>query len=216
MNTFTGGSGIGFGWDTFKKRPWFFIGATLLYFCRYWHRDERAQRTGSSQGGLLALLGTLARLAVQMACPAWESISFLRLRRTTTSNTFRSQTSGHPCARSGNTPAPLFCSLSSWLSGLVLVIIPGIVSWGIMFGYSMYLIIDKQMWPMDALKESKRITYGYKWELLLLAFFSALIVIVGVICLGVGLLVAYPIVIIANTHAFRTLQSKAGATPSVA
>jgi len=28
--SFTAGSAIRFGWETFKKRPWFFVGATIV------------------------------------------------------------------------------------------------------------------------------------------------------------------------------------------
>jgi uncharacterized membrane protein len=101
------------------------------------------------------------------------------------------------------------------LVGLVLIIVPGII-WGIMFGFAGYFVIDKGMWPIESLKASKRIVYGYKWELFLLGVISVLLAILGIICLVVGILVAYPVLTLAFTHAYRVLSQKAGSSPVTA
>lgn len=50
----------------------------------------------------------------------------------------------------------------------LLFIIPGIIK-GLSYSMSYYILIDNpQMTPMEALKESQRITYGHKWELFVL------------------------------------------------
>jgi uncharacterized membrane protein len=211
MNTFTAGSCIRYGWDAFKKRPWFFIGAALVYFIVVGVVTTVLNEV-IDQGGIFALLGTLARIAVQMLT-GMGAVSFA-LKAHDDLEHVSIMDFWHPIPFWKYTGTTLLFGVIVF-AGFVLIIVPGVI-WGIMFGYSMYLVIDKQMWPMEALKESKRITYGYKWELLVLAGYSILVVIVGTVCLGVGLLVAYPIVLVANTHAFRTLQQKAGATPSVA
>src|ERR1700733_11128345 len=65
MNTFTAGSCIRFGWDTFKKRPWFLIGAMIVYlvvvFAIAFLLTELI-----AQGGILGFIGIVARLAFQM------------------------------------------------------------------------------------------------------------------------------------------------------
>jgi uncharacterized membrane protein len=208
MDTFTAGSCIRFGWETFKKRPWFLIGAAFFYFVVIILVSSILNEL-INQGGLLALIGTIARFAVQILA-GMGAISFALKAHDDVTNA-----SIFDFWR----PRPFWKYIGAtvlfgviFLVGLILVIVPGII-WGIMFGYSAYLVIDKGLWPMEALKESRRITYGHKWELLLLGVFSVLIAIVGTICLGVGLLVAYPILILANVHAFRTLQQKAGSSP---
>src|SRR4051812_41298568 len=35
MNTFETGAMVRFGWESFKKRPWFFVGVTLLVLLLY-------------------------------------------------------------------------------------------------------------------------------------------------------------------------------------
>ena len=53
-----------------------------------------------------------------------------------------------------------------FLGGLVLFIIPGIV-WGLKYGFGMIAVVDKKLSPLQALKFSGKITYGYKRELFL-------------------------------------------------
>jgi len=48
--------------------------------------------------------------------------------------------------------------------GLFLLIIPGFI-WAYKFYFSQYLVIDKGLSPIAALKESSRITNGHKWNL---------------------------------------------------
>jgi uncharacterized membrane protein len=205
MNTFTAGSCIQFGWDTFKKRPWFFIGATLLYLVVIAVVVSLLNEL-IVQGGILAFIGTIARLAVQMLI-SMGVISFA-LKAHDDVEHVSIMDLWHPRPFWKYIGASLLFGLI-FVVGLILVIIPGII-WGIMFGFAVYLVIDKNMWPIEALKESKRITYGYKWELFLLGILSFLVALLGIICLGVGLLVAYPVIIFANVHAYRVLSQRAG------
>jgi uncharacterized membrane protein len=90
------------------------------------------------------------------------------------------------------------------LFGFILLIIPGII-WQIKYGYFAYLIIDKDMGPIQAIKESGKITYGFKWELFLLQLVMGLSLLCGLLLLGVGLLIAYPVVLLVIVYAYRTL-----------
>jgi uncharacterized membrane protein len=47
----------------------------------------------------------------------------------------------------------------------VLLIVPGII-FGLMFMFSTFLVIDRELGPIEALKESNHITHGHKWRLL--------------------------------------------------
>ena len=59
------------------------------------------------------------------------------------------------------------------------------------------------------MKESKRITYGHKWQLLGLGLLSALIVLLGLLAAGIGILVSLPVVSLAGAHAYRVLAGEA-------
>jgi uncharacterized membrane protein len=177
--------------------------ATLLYLAIIF-AVESLLNVVINYGGVLAFIALLARFAVQM----WISMGVLSFALKAHDDIEHVSLTDlwHPRPFWKYTGTSILFGII-FLVGLVLVVIPGII-WGIMFGFAVYLTIDKNMWPVEALKESKRITYGYKWELLLLGIFSALIAVLGLICLGVGLLVAYPVLILANVHAYRTLEAR--------
>jgi uncharacterized membrane protein len=113
-------SAIQFGWETFKKRPWFFIGATAI-------------------------------LAAVLA---------------------------------------------------------------LMFMFTTFLVIERELGPIEALKESNRITRGHKWNLLGLLLMLILVNLLGVLALIVGLLVSVPVTMLALTHVYRVLGGAAEARPA--
>ena len=82
---------------------------------------------------------------------------------------------------------------------------PGII-FALMFMFTLYFVVDREEYTLQALKESYRITYGHKWKLLLFVFAIAGINILGTLCLFVGLLVSVPVTTIATAHAYRTLS----------
>lgn len=49
-------------------------------------------------------------------------------------------------------------------AGIAFFIIPGIVL-GIAWGQAMYIFLDKEMAPLDAIRASNKITYGKKWTI---------------------------------------------------
>jgi hypothetical protein len=95
------------------------------------------------------------------------------------------------------------------LIGFVLLIIPGII-FSIRLQYVTYLIIDKNLPPVDAVKESWDMTRGNAWNLFFLGILLFLINVLGAIILLVGLFVTVPLTMIATTFVYRNLllQSK--------
>ena len=92
--------------------------------------------------------------------------------------------------------------------GLLLLIVPGIVL-ALMFLFSSFMVIDRELDPIEAMKESARITYGYRFELLFLLLILLALNVLGVLALGVGLLVSIPVSTLALVHAYRALELKA-------
>ena len=90
------------------------------------------------------------------------------------------------------------------IGGLILLIIPGIY-WAIKYHFYGYLIIDRGLGPMDAIKKSGELTDGAKWNLLVfwLALFG--IYILGFLACCVGILFAIPVIIVAVAYVYRTL-----------
>jgi uncharacterized membrane protein len=91
--------------------------------------------------------------------------------------------------------------------GFVLCVLPGIA---VMFftAFTLYFIIDKGMPAIEAIKASVSFVMANAGTLIV--FFLACIAayIVGALLCGVGLLVAIPVVVIAQAYAFRTLQGE--------
>lgn len=94
--------------------------------------------------------------------------------------------------------------------GIILLIIPGIIA-ALTFMYAPYLVIDKGLGPIEALKESARITKGNKWRLLALSGATVLVMLLGVLVLLVGTIVAMPVVMLATIDAYRKLKAAADA-----
>lgn len=98
------------------------------------------------------------------------------------------------------------------LAGLILLIIPGIII-AIALSFGTLITVDKGMRPVAALKESWRLTKGYRWKLFLLGLATILLNIVGALLLIVGLFVTLPVSFIASVHAYRLVEK--GRTPEL-
>lgn len=92
--------------------------------------------------------------------------------------------------------------------GLVLLIFPAFI-WAPKYSQAMFLVVDKNMGPIQALKESARITMGSKKKLVAYFFASIGVVLLGLIALLVGLFVALPLVMIASAHIYKKLSGEA-------
>ncbi len=91
--------------------------------------------------------------------------------------------------------------------GLILLIVPGII-WAIKFGMYSYLVVDKKMGALEALRESSRVTMGEKWPLFLFGLLSVLIAIAGFLALGIGTFFAIPTIYIASAYIYLKLSDQ--------
>lgn len=98
------------------------------------------------------------------------------------------------------------------LGGLILLIVPGII-WAIKYSFYGYLIIDRAMGPVEALKRSGEITKGHKGNLFLLGLLFFGITLLGAIACGVGLFAAVPTIWVAHAYVYRRLEYGAAAEP---
>ena len=91
--------------------------------------------------------------------------------------------------------------------GLVLCILPGLV---VLFftAYTLYFVVDKEMPALEAIKASANLVNRNVGTLLGFFLASVLAYILGAILCGVGLLVAIPVVLIAQAYTYRTLQGE--------
>jgi uncharacterized membrane protein len=96
------------------------------------------------------------------------------------------------------------------LVGFILLIIPGIIL-AVRLQYASYLIVDKNLGPIEAIKTSWKITRGNTWNLFFFGIILGLINILGILCLLVGLFITVPLGMLATTFVYRKLllQSEA-------
>ena len=208
MNTFTVGSCIRFGWETFKKRAWFFVGAMIVYLIISWAISFIAGLiVGTGHGGVLVSLISLP-FSVLLSM---GMVAFM-LKAHDNVETVRIADLWHPHDYWNYLLAYIIVAVSV-IIGLILLIVPGIIV-AIALGFYSYIILERSMGPIEALKESMRITKGHRWDLFVLMLACIGIAIIGFVCLLVGLLVALPIIMLAMVHAYRTLSKIVEVIPS--
>jgi uncharacterized membrane protein len=194
-----------YGWETFKKRPWFFIVFSLIIIgVNIIPSILSGPRNSNSSSFdlykfIIIILGSILSLIISLGTinfalnvydnkPVAYSDIFTKWRLT-----FR-------------------YFLASILYGLIvfggyiLLIVPGII-WGIKFRYYSYFIVDRGAGVIESLKLSSKITAGNKWQLFLFGIVVALVSMLGFILLGVGILATAPIVMLASAYVYRKLSA---------
>ncbi len=199
---FSVGECVSFGWDTFKKRSWFFVGVTSVVFIVSWIGNLFASE---SDGTSLQLLGLVVSTLVSIFIGMGETALYLHAEDNL--STVEIKDLWHPQQFWKYVGAAILSGIIIAV-GFVLLIVPGII-FSLMFMFVGYLVIDRKLGPVEALRESKRITDGHKWDLLLLFLAIIGINILGMLCLLVGLLASIPVTLLAMVHAYHTLEHKA-------
>jgi len=212
---FSTGSAIRFGWETFKRRPWFFIGSSVVILLVYgvvgaFTSGIDAAVTGSPNDPSLA--GTLVNLALGTFISMGVTAFYLAAHDNP--DTVSLSSLWHPRPFWKFLGASILLGLAIGI-GLILLVVPGIIV-ALMFLFTTFIVIERELGPIEAMKESNRITRGYKWPLLGFVLVLTLINLLGLLALVVGLLVSIPVSTLAFVHAYRELSAKAGATPVVA
>lgn len=111
--------------------------------------------------------------------------------------------------------------------GYIFLIIPGLVI-SIAWSLALYLLVDKDMQPMEAIKKSNNLTYGKKWTifggLLILSIILMVIVsmlsfigqmiseAVGAVFAVISYLLIFPVILGAYAHIYKELTADSGET----
>jgi len=227
---------VRFGWETVKKRPWFFIGAICL--------------VGLLQLGLQAiayipLAGSIISTILGIYIGMGVIHFMLRAHDATEQASINDLWKPHPfwnylggaILKGLIASGPLLVSMLVWFITALPRMKPGVefqlvpsdkiflalavlaVLWAIYVSIRLafveYIVIDKGSGPIVAIKESLRITRG-KWVgLLVLGLALIGITILDALALLLGLLVAIPLAMLATVHAYRTLSAQARTAPAI-
>ena len=93
--------------------------------------------------------------------------------------------------------------------GFVCLIVPGIIL-SIMWMFTYPVLGETNLGFWEAMRESSRITEGYRLQLFLLVLASILVLLLGFLVVCLGVYVALPVVFTAWGLAYRFLQAKKG------
>lgn len=226
---FSPSSAVRFGWETFKKRPWFFAGAFVLILIAQSVVEGLSRLIDAPFGGAEAdhaFLGGIVSLALSTLISMGVTAFALAAHDTPDTVEFSALWHPHPFWKYlGLTILFSLMILAGVLLGFALVAalgleaglaigIPLLVVLGVILAltllFSGFLVIDRGLGPIQALKESHRITRGYKWSLFGLSMLLVLINLAGLLALFVGIFVSAPVSLLALTHAYRVLGGGEG------
>jgi len=91
--------------------------------------------------------------------------------------------------------------------GFILLIIPGLLVLFFTHFYG-FFVVDKDMSPIEAITASFNLVKEHIGVVLIFFLLSLLVLLVGAILCGIGLIVAWPVVIIATGYMYKRLQGE--------
>ncbi len=203
MNDFSATAALAWGWQTFWKRPLLFIGFALVLGLVSWLVGGDAH-PGDPLPIVTALAGIIVAIFLDMGATAFSLKAHDDLDAASLSDLWHPDDFWHYLLASLLTGVVI-------VFGIILLIVPGIIA-AIMLLFAKFLVIDRHRRPIEALKESARITKGKRFELFVLVLLIIAINLIGAMLLGVGLLVSVPVSMLAMAYAYRTLSREPGIT----
>ena len=200
MHSFSKRNAIGQSWQRFKERPFFLIGLVLITTLVAGVLEFAIQDV---ETGGIGLLLVLLNFFIQMLIGMGITLIMLRVYdRTEThyGDLFE------PVRLFWKYLVVVVLTMIVVLVGTLLFIIPGIIASVALF-FAPYLVIDRNMGPIEAMKESLHITNGHKWNIFMLGLIVAGLNLLGFLALGVGLLVTVPLSWLAAVYVFRWIEN---------
>ncbi|MFA4989905.1 MAG: hypothetical protein WC576_03945 [Candidatus Omnitrophota bacterium] len=214
MEKFSKVKAIVFGWEAMKKSFWFFCGLLIIVSLVQVIPNVLCNLYGEKSPLVSTAFGIISFIASTII-----AIGLIKISLKLYDNTDSPRLSGLFAVR-GVFLKYLFASLLYSLAvfvGLLLLIVPGIIMW-VRCQFFGYLIVDKKLGPIKALKESFAMTRGNGGNLFLLGILLTVIFLLGILALLVGLFAAFPITIMAEVFVYRFLVERSGslaAAPAV-
>ena len=92
------------------------------------------------------------------------------------------------------------------VGGLLLLVVPGII-WAVTYGFAPLLCAAEGYGPIEALRESRRLTDGHRRSLFAFGLLCLGVNLLGALALGIGLFVTVPTTVTAAAHVLRRLQA---------
>jgi len=93
--------------------------------------------------------------------------------------------------------------------GIMLLIVPGIYL-ACKLAFTPYLVVDRKMGAIDAMKESWRMTSGHGWTVFLIGLLGIPIVLLGLFCLILGVVISLMWITLAYASLYHAVESAEG------
>lgn len=201
-NTLRVGDAIGYGWGTFKKNPGPLVIIALVVLVVNAAFSGLGNSLGRDAAGLA--------IAFQIGGFLVSILLALGLIRVALKVTNGQEAEVADLFEGENFGAYLGASILFGLMvtvGLLLCIVPGVIA-AVIFGFYGYIIVDRGLGVGDAFSRASEITKGQRGTVFLLGLACVGLNIVGALLCGVGLLVSYPVTIVAGGYAYRVLSNE--------
>lgn len=200
---FSIGEVLKFGWEEWKKNWGLLIGIALFAFVI--PLIPQALMLSLSEDALLArfTLGVIHFVLTVMAHMGLLTVALKAAKQEAfTFSDFFSRIHLFPSYLLGKILYILSIAL-----GLILFIIPGIII-GLKFNLWPFYVLDRSFSAVESLKASNQAVYGSKWDLFLFGIAVIIVNILGLMILGVGFLITWPVTLIAWSKVYLKLTSE--------
>jgi uncharacterized membrane protein len=197
------GAVLSHAWELFKKNPWMLIGVLLITFIVSTISSSLFAPRG--EGGLLSIVDFFVQILISLSLmsfflKAYENVEQVKIMDAWNPNQYLA-----------------YLGISLLLGiimvvGYILLIVPGVIA-TVMFLAAPYLVVDKKMGPIEALKESKKLTEGKRMQLFYFVLAILGINLLGTLALGIGLFVSIPVSMLAMVHVYHTLERSVQPVP---
>jgi uncharacterized membrane protein len=190
MEKFNKKEAIKYGWEKMKANFWFFVGALviLMFITAILNRIPAI-------GSLVGLLAGILNWGIIAICLKIYNNEEIKIKDLFSQIEKIIKYIGSTI---------LYSAIV--LGGLILLIVPGIM-WAIKYQFMSYLIIEKDMGIMEALRKSGEITKGSRNNLFLFTILLGLINLVGALALGIGLFATIPTTMLAMVYVYKKLST---------
>lgn len=192
---------LSFGWATFERRPWFFIGIVVILMVASGIVNAIISAIFGVEGAG-AFFSNIASFLVNTLVSMGIANVFLKAHENVYTVTWSDIWHPQPFLKF---LGAYFLQSLIILIGFVLLVIPGVMAM-VVLAFTSYLVIDKGLGPIEAINESMRLTKGERWNLLILLVALIFVNLIGLLALLVGLLVTIPVSVLAIVHAYKTLS----------
>lgn len=215
IKTFSISEALAFGWENFKKRPFFWIVmsifAGLSDFGSSYNSDEDASVLNNIDPMLLffvigfVILLWILFIILEMGAnkAAIEAVNGIKSKWSVlTSETSFMRVLMYMVISLGYGLLVLF--------GLLLLILPGIY-FAIKYQYATYFYLEKNTSFSDSFRLSAEATKNVKWKLFGFGLFSFVLVIAGFLLFFIGAFVTVPVVFLADFYIYKKLANQIAA-----